>query len=146
MLAVMLHRLRGYRTLLEGSPVEASLLATASYFLTLVVVRGFTTITKAGAGSDINIGGTHVHHVVFGIAALLIAGVLALDERNRLFRATLFGLGAALVLDEFALVVFLKDVYWLPQGVVSGFAIVIGLAALAVNLLRGWAIVRASPR
>ena len=75
------------------------------------------------SGADIVIAGAHIHHLVFGLAAILVAGVFSLDETFRLPRAALFGIGAALVLDEFALVVFLKDVYWLPQGVLSWFAI-----------------------
>jgi hypothetical protein len=63
--------------------------------------------------------------------------VLALDEVLRLTRAVLFGIGAALVLDEFALLVFLRDVYWLPQGTLSVFALVVGLLALVVNAWRG---------
>ncbi len=122
-------------------PPEAALIATLAYFVALVAVRLFTTLTKAGADADINIGATHIHHVVFGIAAILISGMLALDETHRLFRAALFGIGAALVLDEFALVVFLKDVYWLPQGLLSGFALVVGLLALAINLFRSRAFI-----
>jgi hypothetical protein len=44
--------------------------------------------------------------------------------------------GAALVLDEFALVVFLNDVYWLPQGLLSIFALLVGFVALGVNTMR----------
>ena len=83
------------------------------------------------------VGSVHIHHLVFGVLAILIAGVFALDEVLRLTRAVLFGIGAALVLDEFALLVFLKDVYWLPQGILSVFALVVGLLALAVNAWRG---------
>lgn len=139
---------RSYQRYLRDRPAEASLIATATYFATLVVVRLFTTLTRAGSGADINLGGTHIHHVVFGIAAILIAGVLALDDVHRLGRAVLFGIGAALVLDEFALVVFLKDVYWLPQGALSGFALFVGLVALAVNLVRArsyWSTPRSRP-
>ena len=125
-----------YRRHLRGRPVEASLVATLAYLFTLIVVRVFTTLSHAGSGDDIVIGATHVHHVVFGILALLLAGVFSLDERFRLPRAVLFGVGAALVLDEFALVVFLKDVYWLPQGSLSLVALAVGLAALVVNLWR----------
>ena len=78
----------------------------------------------------------HIHHLVFGIVAILVAGLFALDEALRLTRAVLFGIGAALVLDEFALLVFLKDVYWLPQGSLSVFALVVGLLALAFNARR----------
>src|SRR6476646_10509701 len=124
---------RSYRRHLGGGRTEASLLATGSYFITLVVVRVYTNWAPQG---DITIDGTHIHHVVFGIVALLLAGFLSLDEIHRLLRSVLFGIGAALVLDEFALVVFLKDVYWLPQGVLSVFALLVGLAALAVNTWR----------
>ena len=132
-----LERVRtAYGRHLRGRPVEASLLATLVYLITLIVVRIFTTAAHTGGGDDIVIGATHVHHVVFGILAMLLAGMLSLDEVFRLPRAALFGFGAALVLDEFALVVFLKDVYWLPQGSLSLFALVVGLVALIVNLWR----------
>ena len=128
-----------YRRHLGGGRTEASLLATGSYFVTLVLVRLYTNLVPA---ADIAVGGTHIHHVVFGIVALLVAGFLSLDEVHRLLRALLFGIGAALVLDEIALVVFLKDVYWLPQGSLSVFALVVGLIALAVNAWRSAAFIR----
>ena len=123
---------------LRGRPVEASLVATFAYLATLLVVRAYTTAAHTGSGDDIVIGATHVHHVVFGILAILVAGVMSLDEVFRLPRAVLFGIGAALVLDEFALVVFLKDVYWLPQGSLSLVALAVGLVALIVNLWRSF--------
>ena len=127
-----------YGRQIGGRPVEASLLATGAYFLTLVVVRTGTTILRGQSEPGyVDIAGTHIHHVVFGVLALLVAGVLALDDLWRLPRALLFGIGAALVLDEFALIVFLKDVYWLPQGAVSGIAVAVGLVALLVNAWRG---------
>jgi heme exporter protein D len=108
-----------------------------AYFATLVAVRIGTTLSHTeSSGGDIVIGGAHIHHLVFGIAAILVAGVFALDETFRLPRAALFGIGAALVLDEFALVVFLKDVYWLPQSLLSWFAVGVGLLALLVNAWR----------
>ncbi len=126
-----------YRSHLGGGPTEASWVATIAYFATLVAVRVATTLSHTeSSGGDIVIGGAHIHHVVFGIAAILVAGVFALDETFRLPRAALFGIGAALVLDEFALVVFLKDVYWLPQGLLSWFAIGVGLLGLLVNAWR----------
>jgi hypothetical protein len=128
--------LGAYRHHLRGGRTEASWVATIAYFATLVVVRLATTLTHSDPGADIVIAGAHIHHLVFGLAAILIAGVLSLDEVLRLPRAALFGFGAALVLDEFALVVFLKDVYWLPQGVLSWFAIGVGLLALLVNAWR----------
>ena len=122
---------------IRGKPVEASTLATIAYFITLVVVRAFVTATHGETRDTLLVGGVHIHHLVFGVIAILVAGVLALDDLLRLTRAVLFGIGAALVLDEFALLVFLKDVYWLPQGSLSVFALLIGLLALAVNAWRG---------
>jgi lysyl-tRNA synthetase class 2 len=126
-----------YERNVRGKPVEASSLATVAYFVTLVVVRGFVTATHGETRDYLLVGGVHIHHLVLGIIAILVAGVFALDAVLRLTRAVLFGVGAALVLDEFALLVFLKDVYWLPQGVISVFALAVGLAALAVNAWRG---------
>jgi hypothetical protein len=122
---------------IRGKPVEASTFATVAYFVTLVVVRGFVTAAGAEPRAYLVVGGVHIHHLVFGVLAILVAGVFALDEVLRLTRAVLFGAGAALVLDEFALLVFLKDVYWLPEGVLSGFALAVGLLALAFNAWRG---------
>ena len=136
-------RLRGevasaYRRHVRAPGLEPSLVATITYLITLVVIRLYTTLVRAQPGApDITIGGTHIHHVVFGVFALLISGVLSLDELARLPRAALFGAGAALVLDELALVVFLRDVYWLPEGVLSVAAVLVGLGALAVNAWRG---------
>jgi hypothetical protein len=128
---------RAYERHVRGKPVEASTAATIAYFVTLVVVRTFTTATHGETRDYLLIAGVHIHHLVVGIVVILVAGVFALDEVLRLTRAVLFGIGAALVLDEFALLVFLRDVYWLPQGVLSPVALVIGLLALAVNAWRG---------
>jgi hypothetical protein len=128
---------RAYDRDIRGKPVEASSLATIAYFVTLVVVRVFATVTSGETRDYLVVAGVHIHHLVFGVAAILIAGLFSLDEVLRLTRAVLFGIGAALVLDEFALLVFLKDVYWLPEGLLSGFALAVGLLALAVNAWRG---------
>lgn len=126
-----------YERHLRGQPLEASLAATAAYFVTLGMVRVFTTLVRGADTGYVSIGGIHVHHLVFGVFILLIAGLFALDDVWRMARSILFGIGAALVLDEFALLVFLKDVYWLPQGSLSIAALAIGLAALLINMWRG---------
>ena len=128
---------RAYDQHLRGRPVEASLAATVAYFVTLAMARLVTTMFRGDNAGYVSIGGIHIHHFVFGVVALLIAGLFALDDVLRLTRAVLFGIGAALVLDEFALLLFLKDVYWLPQGAISVAALVIGLVALVVNMWRG---------
>src|SRR3954464_3748399 len=69
-------------------------------------------------------GGHHVHHVVFGLVFMCVGGVggLAVSEDGSGWAAaaaSVFGVGTALVLDEFALVLHLEDVYWSEQGRVS---------------------------
>ncbi|EOR72532.1 hypothetical protein TM51_01710 [Thermobifida fusca TM51] len=91
--------------------------------------------------------GLHIHHVVFGVAFMLIGGVagLLITDRNGAAMATaaaLFGFGAALVLDEFALILHLRDVYWTEQGRTSVDAVfvAIALSGLLLTGLRpvGW--------
>lgn len=92
-------------------------------------------------------GGLHIHHVVFGVAFMLLGGVAALLIPDRTgvpiaVAAALFGLGSALVLDEFALILHLRDVYWTEQGRASVDAVfaAIGLTGLLLIGLRpfGW--------
>src|ERR1044071_9686559 len=73
---------------------------------------------------NITPGGQHIHHVVFGVIFMCVGGVAGLyvgDEKNgwAALTAALFGIGMALVLDEFALILHLKDVYWSEQGRIS---------------------------
>lgn len=69
---------------------------------------------------NVNVGGTHIHHLVWGILLLLIAGYLGVtvapDSPWHEILAVLFGIGTGLTLDEFALWLNLSDVYWSEQG------------------------------
>jgi hypothetical protein len=85
-------------------------------------------------------GGLHIHHVVFGIGFMIVAGVagLALPDDLPGWRAAAaagFGVGTALVLDEFALILHLADVYWTEQGRASVDAVFVVVAATALLLL-----------
>ncbi|MFD9126841.1 hypothetical protein ACFV0G_19095, partial [Kitasatospora sp. NPDC059571] len=85
-------------------------------------------------------GGLHIHHVVFGQALVLICGVGAFTVRGNggaLWNvlAVGFGIGAGLVLDEFALVLHLEDVYWSEQGRKSVDAVVLAVALIGLLLL-----------
>ncbi len=78
------------------------------------------------------IGRTHVHHFVPGIVAVLLAGGVAIvtrDEGLDAFLAIPFGAGAALTLDESALLLRLDDVYWTEEGILS---VQISLASLSL--------------
>ena len=86
-------------------------------------------------------GSLHVHHMVFGVVFMLVGGVTgivapgdSLDWRSG--AAALFGLGAALVLDEFALILHLRDVYWTSDGRLSVDAVFVA-AGVTVLLLLG---------
>lgn len=85
-------------------------------------------------------GGLHIHHVVFGVVLLLVGGVAGLVipvglTGWRSVAAALLGIGAALVLDEFALLLHLRDVYWSEQGRTSVDAVFVAIAAVGLMLL-----------
>ncbi|HET7185485.1 MAG TPA: hypothetical protein VFI82_12420 [Terriglobales bacterium] len=117
-----------YQAHLGESRRERHFLGSLAFFLTFGAVRAITYSIRAGIGPfhDISAGGRHIHHLVWGILLLLIVGYLwlaeigtgALDSSVWTGRITvlLYGVGAALTLDEFALWLNLADVYWSPQG------------------------------
>jgi hypothetical protein len=90
-------------------------------------------------GSVVSEGGVHVHHLVFGIGLMLAGGTLGYAFFDsppwREICALVFGIGAGLTIDEFALWVYLDDVYWTQQGRVSIDATVIAAAAMGLVLL-----------
>ncbi len=90
-------------------------------------------------GSVVSESGVHLHHLVFGIVAMMIAGAVGFsvlgDSPYAEICAFVFGVGAGLTIDEFALWVYLEDVYWAEQGRVSIDATVIAAAAMGLILL-----------
>ena len=90
-------------------------------------------------GSVVSESGVHVHHLVFGIVAMMIAGTVSFvslgESPYTEICAALLGVGAGLTIDEFALWVYLDDVYWSEQGRVSIDATVIAAAAMGLLLL-----------
>jgi hypothetical protein len=84
-------------------------------------------------------GGTHVHHLVWGILLLLVFGYLgiALDPSSpwRELVAIFFGIGMGLTLDEFALWLNLQDVYWSQKGRQSIDAVIVASCLLTLTLL-----------
>jgi hypothetical protein len=83
--------------------------------------------------------GTHVHHLVWGILLLLVAGYLGLaaDVASPWLEliAIAFGIGMGLTMDEFALWLNLEDVYWQEKGRQSIDAVMVTAALLVIALL-----------
>ena len=99
---------------------ERQLFCTGAFFVTFAAVRGITHAIRAERGPFKNItpGGRHIHHMTFGIIGLLVVGYLwmleiGINEAGTASRVTssVYGSGAALTLDEFALWLNLEDVY-----------------------------------
>ena len=116
------------------------------FLVTFLVTRFVTHAIRTGRGPfrNASVGGVHVHHEVYGIFLLLGAGTAEFTYRPAApwadVLAVLFGIGAALTLDEFALWLHLADVYWEERGRRSVDAVIVaaGLLALGVVGLDFW--------
>src|SRR4029453_12206451 len=90
-------------------------------------------------GSVVSESGVHVHHLVFGIVTMMVAGAAGFasfgDSPWTEISAFAFGVGAGLTIDEFALWVYLGDVYWAEEGRGSIDATVIAAAVMGLILL-----------
>lgn len=116
-----------------------------AFILTFFVTRTFVRLIRHRVETgrpakwwhprNVHVGGVHIHHVTFGVVLTLVSGLtlvtLSIDghEPQFMVAATLFGIGAALVLDEYALILHLSDVYWSEDGRTSVDAV---FAAVAV--------------
>jgi hypothetical protein len=90
-------------------------------------------------GSVVTDGGVHLHHLVWGICLMMASGVLAFTLRDETpwfeLCAVAFGIGMGLTIDEFALWVYLSDVYWAKQGRASIDAALYAAAVMGLLLL-----------
>ncbi len=119
-------------------------LLLVGFILTFLVARLNTRLTRAHGRSHLRMpsvvtaGGLHIHHSVFGIVGMVVAGILefALQPGSPWLEvlAFVFGSGAALTLDEFALILHLEDVYWTGEGRKSIDAVILGLTFMTLLL------------
>jgi hypothetical protein len=90
-------------------------------------------------GSIVSDGGVHVHHLVFGIVTMMVAGAISFAgfAVSPIYEicAFAFGVGIGLTIDEFALWVYLDDVYWAQEGRRSIDATVIAVACLGLIII-----------
>ena len=94
-------------------------------------------------------GDLHLHHAVFGLFFMCVGGVggLVVQDNHSAWAAVaaaLLGIGMALVLDEFALLLHLEDVYWSDKGRLSVEIVFIVVALCGLALL-GWVPLGATP-
>jgi len=126
---------------------RAALLSWLAFTTTFGAVRGITYSIKEGKGPfrNVSVGGAHLHHYMWGIGLVSGVGGVAVhgeDARRRHPAVALaYGGGLALIVDEFALLLDLRDVYWAKQGRISvdlgiGANSVAGTYFAALPLLR----------
>jgi hypothetical protein len=114
-------------------------------FVTTFAITRYITYTirvrgRLGPIKNVSVGSRHIHHFVPGTILALGAGgasIASPNEQLDRWLAIPFGAGAALILDESALLLELQDVYWSEEGIVSlqiAFTAVTAIAALAYGI------------
>jgi hypothetical protein len=108
---------------LDTAGQRAGLVLLVAMLLSFGFIRFSTRMIRAEVSwwpGNVSPGGLHIHHLVFGIVAMMLAGFLsfALQPSDPWLEilAGLFGVGMGLTLDEFALWLYLEDVYWSEEG------------------------------
>src|ERR1700730_12721991 len=126
-------------------PRRRLFIASVSFFLTFAIVRGmvFCILHHIPPFHYVIMDGRHIHHLVFGILILLLVGYGWLCEVGNgsdsssvlasRAMALLYGLGAALTLDECALWLNLKDVYFVREGRSRIDAVILFGSLLAIS-------------
>lgn len=157
-LLLLLHRTRLgvlVREKIADRPRRRLFVASVSFFLTFATIRGmvFAITHDIPPFHYVIVEGRHIHHLVFGIFTLLLVGYGWLCEVGNgsdsssvlasRAMSLLYGLGAALTLDEFALWLNLKDVYFVREGRSSIDAVVLFGSLLAIS---AWGAPLLSPR
>ena len=130
---------------------QSALISWLAFTGTFSGVRGVTHAIRAGKGpfKNLSVGGEHLHHYMWGIGMLAGVGAIAVkgDEVLRRHPATAlaYGAGLALIVDEFALLLDLKDVYWAKEGRVS-VDVGIGGSSLVGSYFAGLPVIREGVR
>jgi hypothetical protein len=122
----------------------AAFLVLLGFVVSFLFIRTSTRMIRAQVswwpGNIETESGLHLHHLVWGIAFVLISGFVAFALRTPTtpwyqIAAVVFGVGVGLTLDEFALWVHLQDVYWSEQGRTSLDAVVLVCAFMALVVI-----------
>src|ERR1044071_871910 len=129
---------------LEEHHEQAVFLVLVGFLGSFAFIRMSTRIIRSESvswwpGNIESESGLHLHHLVFGIVAMMVAGTLGFVADGRQpyteICALLFGVGVGLTIDEFALWVHLEDVYWEKEGRSSIDATVIAASLMLLIVL-----------
>jgi hypothetical protein len=127
---------------------RAGFVLLGSFLISFLFIRTSARLIRSPRvpwwpGSVVTEGGLHLHHLVWGIFLMLVSGFLAfvtdLGSPGRELLAAAFGVGAGFTMDEFALWVHLRDVYWAEEGRASFTAVIV------VAVLGGLIVLGAAP-
>ena len=129
----------GYRHYIFSSGREPIFFLLLAFLLTFIAVRSYTRLGRRRGWGSGALSGVHLHHLVPGIVGTLASATAIVAFQpggdSMLVLAACFGAGAALILDEFALVLHLEDVYWTEHGRSSIEATLMGFAFGVLCLL-----------
>jgi hypothetical protein len=114
----------------------------AATIVTFAFIRFSVRMIRAGVRwwpGNLEPGGLHIHHAVFGVVFMVVGGIAGISLPDRAtvglcITSSLFGVGTALVLDEFALILHLDDVYWQEAGRESIDAVFVALGVAGLLL------------
>jgi hypothetical protein len=118
------------------------MLCFLAFVLTFVITRTITRMIRDGRGpfhNHVTGGGVHVHHAVPGLCLLIVGAFTAVGAPHalgwRALAGIIVGVGVSLVLDEFALILHLQDVYWTGEGELSVQVVSLTAACLGLALV-----------
>jgi hypothetical protein len=129
---------------LEDNHEQAVFLVLVGFLGSFAFIRMSTRIIRSESvswwpGNIESESGVHLHHLVFGIVTMMVAGTLGFASDGRApfteICALFFGIGVGLAIDEYALWVHLEDVYWAEEGRSSVDATVIAAALMLLIVL-----------
>jgi len=130
----------GYGGVIFDEGKEPLFLLFVAFLIAFACTRGYTRRARDRGWGSGSVHGVHLHHVVVGIVFVLVAGLVVFTQVGtgaavRDVCAIVFGVGAAFVLDEFALVFYLRDVYWSKEGRDSVDATILGAMIAGLTLV-----------
>jgi hypothetical protein len=133
----------GYTDGIYESGKEPMLLLFVAFLVTFAATRAYTRLARSRNWGSASAGGVHMHHMVPGVILMAVCGLLGFSTiyANGVAAGILaigFGIGLALTLDEFAMIFYVRDVYWAAEGRTSVDAMLMG-TALSGLLLVGFA-------